>query len=246
MSEQIERKFGRIESPPDKRDFHLTNFIPLTLEPSPKQRVWEYPAEKNLDQKNTTHCVGFSMANFGINLPTYTPYGNEDAHDFYYKCKVIDGNPESEEGSTLRSASKVLRNVGAINAYAFAYDIDTIKWWILNRGPVIAGTLWTEGMNNPDKNGVITIEGSPLGGHAYLLTEWTEDGYIGIRNSWGDYWGEDGMAYIKAEDFEEIFKHYGEAVTAVELDDYKKTKDFWLFAFIKDLIRRILLHFTTP
>jgi hypothetical protein len=245
MSEKVERRFGRIPSPPDPRDFHLTSFVPITLEPSPKERVWDYPAEKTLDQKNSTHCVGFSMANFGINLPTYTPYTNEDAHDFYYKCKIIDGNPGSEEGSTLRSASKVLRNVGAIDGYAFAYDLDTIKWWLLNRGPVIAGTIWTNEMNYPDEDGIIGIGGQPLGGHAYLLTEWTEDGYIGIRNSWGDDWGKKGMAYIKAEDFAEIFKNYGEAVTAVELQEYAQTQEpKWLRA-IKEFIKKILIHFTT-
>lgn len=243
MTEEFERKFGRIPSPPDERDFQLTSFIPITLEPSPKERNWEYPAENTLDQKNTTHCVGFSMANFGINLPTYTPYTNEDGHDFYYKCKIIDGNPDSEAGSNLRSAAKVLRNVGAIDGYAFAYDLDTIKWWLLNRGPVIAGTVWTSNMNYPDENGVIEIGGQPLGGHAYLLNEWTEDGYIGIQNSWGDDWGIDGKAYIKAEDFEELMSQYGETVTAIELEEYKHKNESFLIKFFKELIKKILLFF---
>jgi len=246
IEKQVERKFGRIESPPDYRDFHLTNFIPITLEPSPKSRVWEYPYswESILDQKSSTHCVGFSMANFGINLPTFTPYTNQDGHDFYYQCKVIDGNPKSEEGSTIRSAAKVLRNVGAIEAYAFAYNLDQIKWWLLNKGPIIVGTVWNSNMMFPDENGVIGIGGSLMGGHAYLLNEWTEDDYIGFQNSWGGGWGVDGKGYIKATDFAKLFADRGEAMTAVELENYMVAQDPWFIKIIKSIIKAIILHFS--
>lgn len=245
MSEKVDRKFGRIESPTDLRDFNLQNFIPLTLEPSPEEKMWDYPASNTLDQKATTHCVGFAMANFGINLPTYTPYTNEDGHKFYYMCKVVDGNPGSEEGSTLRSATKVLRNVGAIEAYAFAYNIETVKWWLLNRGPIIIGTVWTEEMNYPNKDGIITIGGRSLGGHAFLLNGLRKDDYARIHNSWGDAWGKKGTAWISLENLEKLLENRGEAVTAVELEQYKQTQDSWLVRIIKNIIRQLVDFFST-
>lgn len=234
------RRFGRIPSPHDPRDYNIRNFIPkgAMLEPLASKK-WDFPMEA-LDQGETTHCVGFSMADFGINYPTFTLYENEDGHEFYYKCKEVDGNPNSEEGSYIRSAAKVLKDIGAIEGYAFATKLEAIKWWLLNKGPIIAGTLWTEGMMEPDENNVIETTGEILGGHAYVLNEWREDDYIGIQNSWGPSWGDNGKAYIKAEEFIAIFPYEGEALAAVELEDYCKKK-----CCLVELLEKVVEFFKT-
>ena len=222
MLKAEEIKFGRRPSPLDRRDFNLKNFIPKEELPKEEilERDWEFPNEV-LDQENTGHCVGFSMADFKINLPTYTPQTNQDAHNLYFECKKVDGY--DGEGTDLRSACKVLKNFNIIENYAFAYSLSAIKWWLLNRGPLIAGTVWTSNMLNlesrDDELYVSDITGSILGGHAYLLNEWRSDGYIGIQNSWGEYWGKNGKAYILATDLEKLFSFNGEAVTAVELEN---------------------------
>ena len=208
---------GRIQSPFDVRDYNLANFIPVGMPLTiAKEVVWDYPSQ-SLDQGETPHCVGFSMANFGINSPINTMYTNQDGHDFYYMCKVVDGRPGVEEGSYVRSGAKVLKDVGRIDAYAFAPSIEVIKWWLFNRGSVIVGTIWTEEMFLPNSENIIKIGGAVVGGHAYLLNEWREDNYIGIQNSWGEGWGENGKAYISAEDFGKLFTYGGEALAAVEL-----------------------------
>jgi hypothetical protein len=159
------------------------------------------------------------MAAFGINLPVYKPYTNEDAHKFYYMCKELEGEPNGENGGYARSAAEVLLNLKRIEAYAFAPDIATIKWWLLNRGCMMVGSMWLQGMMNPDVNNKVYATGSNRGGHFYLINEWTCDNYIGIQNSWGNSWGNNGKAYISQADFEKLFTFYGEAITAVELDD---------------------------
>lgn len=230
-----DRQFGRIPSPIDDRDWNLSDFI----QPSFKicqEAKWDFPCTP-LDQGNTPHCVGYSMAHFGINLPTFTQYTKEDATDFYYKCKIIDGYPEHEDGTTVRSAAKVLQDVGAINHYAFAKSMESIRWWLLNKGPLIVGTIWTEKMMRPDQDNVLDITGFVLGGHAYLINEWRKDGYIGIKNSWGPNWGDNGKAYIPAADFERIFKYGGEALAAVELENYRSKKHP---CFLVDLFNKIL------
>lgn len=210
--------FGRIPSPFDWRDYNLTAFMPkgILKETFINERKWDYPKEP-LDQGSTPHCVGFSMANFGVNLPIFTNFENDDGHRFYYLCKIEDGEPNSENGSYVRSAAKVLKDNGHIRAYAFAHTIEDIKWWILNKGPMIVGTIWTQDMMTPDENGIIRITGPIVGGHAYLLNEWREDDYIGIQNSWGNEWGLNGKAYISKNDFEILFNFDGEAITSVEV-----------------------------
>jgi len=230
----INRKFGRIQSPFDPRDYKLASFIHRGVFGASliKERNWIFEAEA-LNQEQTLHCVGFSIADFGINYPVKTNYNNEDGHNFYYMCKEIEGEPLEENGTTIRCAAKTLKDLGRISGYAFASTIDDIKYWVLNKSPMIVGTLWTEEMNTPNENNILNINGDVVGGHAYLINEWRDDGHIGIQNSWGDDWGINGKAYISVSDFEKIFVHNGEAVTAVELENKidTETKKCWLLSF---------------
>ena len=210
-------KFGRLESAFDERDYDLNEFVPKFRLSPITEKTWNFNSEA-LNQGDTNHCVGFSMAAFGISDPIFSNFTNEDAHSFYYKCKELEGRPKNEEGSNLRSAAKILKQAGKIDGYAFARSIDTIKWWILNRGPVIVGTLWMEGMMRPNIDNKLNISGNSLGGHAYMLNEWRNDGYFGIQNSWGNGWGKNGKAYIASTDFSKIFARGGEAITAVEVE----------------------------
>ena len=241
----MHRQFGRIPSPLDRRDWDLEDFISrrrsLKLDKGVK---WDFPSTA-LDQEETPHCVGFSMAHFGINLPTFTQYTTKDAHNLYYKCKEVDGDPTGEDGTTIRSAAKVLQDVGAIRNYAFARTMSSVRWWLQNRGPLIVGTIWTERMMVPDERGNLDVNGFVMGGHAYLVNEWREDDYIGIKNSWGPDWGNNGKAYISASDFERIFLYGGEALAAVEQENYKASNESWmviLWEEIASLIKSVWLN----
>lgn len=216
----MKRKFGRIPSPFDPRDYNLRSFIPRGEGLDITHRAWEFPAPP-LDQLDSNHCAGFTIANFGINFPTFTQYTNDDGHKFYYVIKEIEGEPGKEYGATMRGAAKAMQELGIIENYAFASDLAAIKWWLLNRGPLLVGTIWTRAMTNPI-DGIMTVCTAVEGGHAYLINEWTEDEYIGVQNSWGTDWGMNGKAWIKATDFEKVFKMYGEAITAVEIEEVQE------------------------
>jgi len=219
---------GRLPSPFDPNDWRLSAFIPKgealkalkALRANEVKDVdWDFPYP-TLNQDDTGHCVGFSGASFGICSPINDKYNNDIAHTFYYMCKEIDGEPESEEGSYVRSIAKVLQDIGRIESYAFAFSIQDIIWWLLNKGSVIVGTVWTNDMFEVDFNNVIHITGNTVGGHAYLLKDIKIINgitYLIIKNSWGDGWGRLGEAYISLADFEILFKYGGEAMTAVEL-----------------------------
>ena len=230
---------GRKESPPDARDWNLADHIPASAklgEQEPVNVNWPFPGD-TLNQDQTNHCVGFSMADYLINLPINTPCTNKDGHDFYYACKVLDGEPGNEDGSYVRSAAKALKNMGRINAYAFAPNIPTLRWWLINKGPLIMGTAWTEGMFTPDKNNVIHPTGSIVGGHAYIIDELKDGNLYGIQNSWGAYWGQNGKAYISESDLSFIFADGGEALSAVELSATMEKKP----ASILEIIIRFIL-----
>jgi hypothetical protein len=216
------RQFGRIESPIDERDYKLSSFIKKDYTSGIiTEKRWRFYGSP-LDQGETGHCVGFSMANFGVNDPINTKYTNEDAHKFYYLCKIKDGEPKAETGSNIRSAAKVLVDLGVIQGYAFAETLDEVRYWLLNKGCMIVGTHWYEGMDSVGKNNIISLSGKKLGGHAYLLNEVKIINgveYFGIQNSWNGYWGDNGRAYISSKEFEKLLKSWGgEALAAVEIE----------------------------
>ena len=239
-----EYALGRIQSPFDARDYNLADFIPLAVPMTIEKNVyWDFPSE-SLNQGLEPSCVGYTYAAFGITTPVNTMYTNEDGDRFYRMCKEIDGMPNSE-GTTLRAGAKIFKREGRIKSYAFARDINAIKWWLFNRGSVVVGTLWSEEMFYPNRDNIITIGGSIVGGHAYLIREIKDNKYFGIQNSWGKDWGTNGKAYISIEDFDTLFSYNGEAVTTVELEHGeeenikppKSSHKCWLLEFIKDVFR---------
>jgi hypothetical protein len=225
---------GRNQSPLDIRDYRLASFMPQQFGDLSGSMYWPFMAEP-LDQKDTGHCCGFGGADFGINNPIADNYTNQTGHDFYYKCKIVDGEPNQENGSTVRSIAKVLQQEGRISNYAFASSVDEVTYWLLNKGPVIVGTEWSEDMFSADFNNIIHPTGNVVGGHCYLLNEKTSTDLYGIQNSWGDRWGIKGRAYISIDDFSRLFRSGGEVLAAVEepFSAVSNKKDGCLTALLK-------------
>jgi len=188
--------------------------------PSPTgDKIWA-DQEPILDQGQTPHCVGFDGAQWGNTLPVDDHYTNEDGHAIYYDCKVLDGQPKVENGTSVHSLARVLKNRGRLSAYAWAGDVTTISDWLRTKGPIMAGTDWHNNMFNPDSNGIIKLGGGIAGGHGYLLAGVETFGsalYYRIRNSWSANWGMKGEARILVSDFATLLSSNGEALAALEL-----------------------------
>jgi Papain family cysteine protease len=193
--------YGRIPSKADGRNYgidELTMLMRAGLTPV------SYLDPVVLDQGDTPHCVGYGTAGFLATAEAKTPddpgIKNSDGERIYYECKVVDGEPKAEDGSTVHSAAKVLLNVEkVIAAYGFL-DFANAKKWIDSSGPVVIGIDWYDGMEDTDKNGIIHATGGIAGGHCIL---WTGTdmvingvGYNRIRNSWGQSWGIGGDCFI--------------------------------------------------
>jgi hypothetical protein len=202
---------GRKPSPPDSRDFALSEYLKPRLKVS--SMFWAMgPA---LDQGQTPHCVGFGFADWANCLPVDDNYADADGDKVYYEAKVIDGEPKAEDGSSVRSGAKAMKKRGRIGAYAFGTVADA-KAFLLSQGPVVFGIDWTADMFNPDAKGTITPTGAVEGGHC-ILAYGADATYCYLQNSWGDSWGVDGCCRMSWTDLAALFADNGEACAAVEL-----------------------------
>jgi C1A family cysteine protease len=86
----------------------------------------------------------------------------------------------------------------------YAHGNDLIDEIILNlqsKNPVVFGTqVGDNWMRYPGGNNVIGITEAPEGGHAMVIVGFVEGKFI-VENSWGNYWGNDGFAWVAPEVF---------------------------------------------
>lgn len=201
-------RFGRLKAR-DLRDWKhaLTKRNVLDLSGSPGAAWWHIwgPA---LDQGYTSECVSYSTTGYMLSHPhNLKPWVGPD--QLYDLCQQVDewaGIPH--DGSSVRAAMKVLKAHAVIDEYSWAPDVETAAHWVLNSGPMVFGTLWSDDMMNPIGPEAFLMVGSgslaDAGGHAYLIfacdrTIRCPDGTAGafrVCNSWGKEWGLDGHAWL--------------------------------------------------
>ncbi len=206
---------GRNVSPFDRRDYPLSAFIRRTTDVT--EKLWAFEVDA-LNQLDTPHCGGFTMAHYGICHPMPSIYTNKDGHNFYYRCKETEGEPGLENGTSCRAMAQTGKKLGMWSTYAFAQTVDEAIYWILNEGPIMFGTVWTNDMFFPDKDGFIHCTGDDAGGHAYLgLGATLIDDYLWGLTTWGPDFGINGKFKIPLSEFRKLFARQGEAIAAVEV-----------------------------
>lgn len=211
--------------------------------PAPKARRYVLCEDASqLDQSATPHCVGFCWSQWHNSEPVVGQYTNADGHAVYYECKVIDGEPNAENGSNTRSGAKTMQNRGRLGEYVFAGSVDEIVAWLLTKkSPVSTGTDWDGPMFTPDSNGYLHPNGNPEGGHEWLIIGY-DDGdpddpfdkepHFVMQNSWGLGWGvtvtegqgklvtsmqTGGRAKITVREYKQLFDRQGDAAAGLEL-----------------------------
>lgn len=204
---------------PDDRD-HL---MASTLETFKVALTYRYHVPgPTLNQGQTNSCVGYTSAQWAQTSPIRTKLPLDFGLSIYKRALQIDEfHGEQDTGTSIRAGVKVLEEQGRVARYVWAYSAEEVKQWILAWGSVIVGTVLTQGMRNPTKapnnEYYMNPTGSPVGGHAYLLT-----GYSASRNafrminSWGSGWAEKGRAWIRYNDLQGLLTSGGDAVGIIE------------------------------
>lgn len=203
--------FGRLLSVDGRDRLHL--MPPLTV--TRTQMFWI--TGPVLDQGSFPHCVGYAWKQFLQTTPRRTLVGPHAAQ-LYNEAQLVDEWPgEDYDGTSVRAGAKVLHARQYLSEYVWGYDTNTIKDFVLMRGPVVLGTIWTTGMMSPDSNGWVYPQGNVVGGHAY-----TACGYSTIRhafrciNSWSRSWGQHGKFWLHENELSYLLSNGGEACSAIE------------------------------
>ena len=183
-----------------------------------------------LDQGREGACVGFALTAEALATPVRVdlarvaaeiPRGPVPfAHSVYRSAQRIDEwEGEAYEGTSVLAGVKVMRKLGLVREYRWAFGVNDVVLALITTGPVVLGTYWYDGMYEaPD--GVVRPGGPVVGGHAYLAVAYNHSSdhpdllgerTITIQNSWGWGWGRNGLAEITVADLGMLLANDGEA-----------------------------------
>lgn len=178
-----------------------------------------------LDQGDTPQCTAYSAvglleADPVVNMTHPLPaevYALNQANDEWA------GTPH--DGSSVRAAMKVLQGLGYLTGYAWDFAFESAITWLLNKGPVVFGTIWPDSLMTP-KDGWIYVEGNVVSesGHAYMVrgvntTDPCPNGMVGwieIQNSWSEDWGNKGRVRMPIEHARILVREGGECAMPTE------------------------------
>ena len=206
-------------SPFDERDWKPETLRAMVKLGVVKPMAWETPVW--LYQGDKPRCVGYSGATFwasaGSKAGIKPDVTNADGDALYLECKIEDGEPGVENGSTLRSLANVLKRRGIIDAYSLTNNCTDVKEWVSNYGCAILGIWWYEGMFNPDSEGFIHPTGSKAGGHA-IVKRAREIDRGRLHNTWSKDWGQEGECWLSDANLQMLMNDQGEALLTVKIE----------------------------
>lgn len=216
----VPRRFGRhVEHDDRSRAYGIVVNPAATL----VTRLWDNQAPV-LDQGQLGSCTGNAMAQWENTTrteegTTHDWLTEEHAVELYARATQlddIDGTyPPDDTGSSGLAVAKAAQEKGYIRSYRHAFGLQQLLH-ALQAGPVIVGTVWLAGMNEPGADAVLNVAGDELGGHEYAIIGCDmEREQIVMLNSWSDQWGEHGRARIAFADMDSLLKQQGDVTVPV-------------------------------
>ncbi len=207
--------------------------VPPSPSPSPPSPVppappsgdsWAYTGPSVLDQGQEGECGGYGSATRALCEPNPIPWSTDLlketetnlAERIYLQALKNDGwngqgSPDEQAGASPDAIAKANVDLSVAKAYHWCFSIgDVIA--ALALGPVDLAIPWTDGMFNPDANGIIHATGAVAGGH--WITDHAYDPSTDLHDlvqSWGSGWGVNGFARISSPDLASLLAQQGQA-----------------------------------
>lgn len=187
----------------------------------PRSYTWR--CEAHLNQGHEGACVGFAMTHELLARPSVV--SGVDAkfarEQVYWEAQKIDpwnggsypGASPFYEGTSVLAGMKVLKRLGYISEYRWAFSLSDLVLAVGYKGPAVLGIPWYEGMFEVHPCGHIHATGRVAGGHAILCKGVSvKNRTFTLHNSWGPDWGSKGDALISWDEMDRLLHEQGEAV----------------------------------
>jgi hypothetical protein len=171
------------------------------------------------DQGNVGSCTGNAMAGALSTAPFGHRFTEARAVKLYEAATALDDvpgiYPPNDTGSSGLAVAKAAQAAGLITRYLHCFDLHDVLY-ALQSGAVIAGTNWYSGMDRPDRDGLVHVNGAVRGGHEYELVgcDLTAQRILAV-NSWATGWGQKGYFSIGFDDFTRLLAEQGDVTVPV-------------------------------
>lgn len=205
------------------RSFPITDVLTST---TLRNKTWKCGV--HLDQGQEGSCVGHAWAHELASEPYKVAVESDTAKVIYYAAQQFDEwEGVSYSGTSVLAGAKVVKALGHMPEYRWAFGIDEVLATLSRFGPVVLGINWYRGMFIPDAGGFITPTGDLAGGHAILATGVTvrerngwwwktlDDPIVRLHNSWGESYGVGGDIFIRSSDLQRLLLEDGDACVPV-------------------------------
>lgn len=209
----------KVEHDPRSRMFAFAPRADVPL----RTKVWRRMGQ-TLDQGRVGACTGFAAAHALNSRPNYVTAEGilhaDRALNLYAAATRLDEfpgmYPEQDTGSSGLAVCKAMQQSGYITEYRWAFGFDALLQALMH-SPVMVGTWWYDQMFYPSRTGRLTVGGSRVGGHEYLISgvHSLRDRLLRVQNSWGEGWGDTGRALISFDDMARLLSEDGDAVIPV-------------------------------
>lgn len=184
--------------------------------------TWAMPGDVVLDQGPEGSCVGHAWAHELLARPSpATGVDHRYAREhIYWEAQKIDpwpggaypGASPTYEGTAVLAGAHILKGLGAMAEYRWAFSLDEVISGVGYSGPAVLGLDWHEGMMDVDSSGFIHPSGGALGGHAILCRGVNlKAKRVLLHNSWGAWWGRNGTCFLSFDDLGALLAHGGES-----------------------------------
>jgi hypothetical protein len=212
-----EFSLGRLEQFDERSlNFPVMALISTAQATAPRSYTWS--CSQYLNQGNIGACVGFSWAHELVARPTVLNASYNSAMQIYKDAQKIDEwAGESYEGTSVLAGAKVMKSLGWLHEYRWAFNVNDLILAVGYKGPAVLGIPWYDGMFSPDNEGIIRPTGPVVGGHAILCNGVSlKKQLFRLHNSWGVFWGHNGDAFISFDNMAKLLSEHGEACIPVK------------------------------
>lgn len=191
--------------------------------PTRRKRMWSTRAEP-LDQGREGACVGFAWSGELAATPVRKTVDNASALALYHAAQTEDRamGHNYTAGASVLAGAKACKAAGSISSYHWAFGINDVIDTLVAKGPVVLGINWHRSMYYTNPDGLVTVDGPVVGGHAILAVGyWPNHPEFGTDvvawfNSWGPTYGRKGTGYIRVADLDMLLQANGEACIATD------------------------------